>query len=1195
MRTATAPSPAHHASVEEARLVLQDDLIVACNEPALALFQCERKDLLGRSFLDFSVDAQPNGRHSGDALRLRCAAALAFQQQRFQWVCLRSNGEAFKSQAMLDRVRARGKTFVQLTLSQIVEHDPTEEALLRFRLGIERSNDAIFMTDVDGHIIYTNPAFERVYGYNVEETLGNTPRILKSGATSHEFYKEFWHDLLNKRVVAGEIINRTREGRLIHIEGSNNPIIDESGDLVGFLSIHRDITERKQAEAALQEAREELERRVEKRTEELAKVNELLQEQFNELEQVKLSVESRNQLLEVLNELAQHTSSSLEMQPIFEKLIEITSQLIDCTSAYVMTVDADNMQTTVMAEYVGPNANELESVSDLGTTYDLSEEFGESPTSMMETGEVRVVHVDDPDVPAETRAHMERFGAKTILEVMLVVNGKPIAEVEFWESRQKREFAEEELDLVQSIAGQVVMPIQNARLFQQAMHELNERRELERKIKESAERRGRQVLLSTQFAKDIAAATDLSDLYRRVVTQVKEQFGYYHTQLLQYDSKLDAVVLIAGYGRTGKKMLSMGHTMPMGVGLIGTAAATGRSVLRSDVTEDPNWQPNDLLPETKGELAVPIVLGDEVLGVLDVQSDKAGALDSDDQLALEGLCGQIAIAIESTQLRQEMEARLRELNHLQRIMSREGWQMFRSKHDSGKLGYRYDRSAVQAITSLQPKSSPNDPMESIWDTQPLSESPKQLVSAPMKVRGEIIGALGIRDDPDRPLTSEERLLLDSISEQVAEALESARLLEQTQLHAVQMEAVAQVSAAASSILDMDQLLQTVTNLTKERFSLYHVAIFVMEEESLRMAAGTLLPKGVTNPDDAQFIGTPTLHILQEQSLVARAARIREPVIANDVSKVPHYLDHSTLPGTQSEMAIPLIVGNQLLGVFDLQSDMLNRFSEDEARIHVTLAAQVAVALQNAQLYAEQLEATEQLREVDRLKSEFLASMSHELRTPLNSIIGFADVLLEGIDGPLNDRMSEDITLIRDSGRHLRALIGEILDMSKIEAGVMELTYEEIDVPSFAEEIVANARSLAKNKQLDISLAVDPELQTVEADRTRLTQVLLNLMSNAVKFTEKGSVTLTLEEKNGDLLASIKDTGIGIHQKDIPTIFEQFRQVDGSLTRKAGGTGLGIPISKSLVELHGGQMWVDSAVGKGSTFSFTIPKERPNEK
>jgi signal transduction histidine kinase len=281
-----------------------------------------------------------------------------------------------------------------------------------------------------------------------------------------------------------------------------------------------------------------------------------------------------------------------------------------------------------------------------------------------------------------------------------------------------------------------------------------------------------------------------------------------------------------------------------------------------------------------------------------------------------------------------------------------------------------------------------------------------------------------------------------------------------------------------------------------------------------------------------------------------------------------------------------------LGVIDLQSDEANRFSEGDIRIHATLAAQVAVALQNATLYAEQLETAERLREVDRLKSEFLASMSHELRTPLNSIIGFADVLLEGIDGPLNERMVEDVTLIRDSGRHLRSLIGEMLDMSKIEAGVMELFYEEVDVPALAQEILANARTLAKDKELDIQLELAPDLDKIEADRTRLTQILLNLMGNAVKFTEQGSIILSLEERGGRLMASVQDTGIGIRQEDIPAIFEQFRQVDGSLTRKAGGTGLGVPISRSLVELHGGEMWVESEPGVGSTFLFSIPVEKP---
>ena len=547
------------------------------------------------------------------------------------------------------------------------------------------------------------------------------------------------------------------------------------------------------------------------------------------------------------------------------------------------------------------------------------------------------------------------------------------------------------------------------------------------------------------------------------------------------------------------------------------------------------------------------------------------------------------MAIESTRLRDELRNQLQELDKLQRIMSREGWQTYRQRQLQKTKGYRFDKLAVQPVATGEAKSGTDILNDPNWGSLPVSKPAARTLSKTMSVRGEIIGALGIRDDPEHPLSAEDQELLDSISVQVAEALENARLLEQTQKHAVEMEAVAQVSAAASSILETDRLLRTVTHLTKDRFDLYHVAIFLFQESKLRLASGTLLPKGSRARNMS-----PEISILEQQSIVARCARAREPIVVNDVSRENSLAVHPTLPLTRSELAIPLIVGDQVLGVLDLQSDIPNRFAEDDVRIHATLAAQVAVALQNAMLYAEQLETAERLREVDRLKSELLASVSHELRTPLNSIIGFADVLLEGIDGPLNERMLEDVTLIRDSGRHLRALIGEMLDMSKIEAGVMELYYEEIDVPSLAQEILANTRTLATGKNLDIRLELDPVLDKIHADRTRLMQILLNLMGNAVKFTESGSITLSLEDRDGDLLASVQDTGIGIRQEDIPIIFEQFRQLDGSMTRKAGGTGLGVPISRSLVELHGGEMWVESEPGVGSTFLFTIPAVRQKE-
>ncbi len=223
--------------------------------------------------------------------------------------------------------------------------------------------------------------------------------------------------------------------------------------------------------------------------------------------------------------------------------------------------------------------------------------------------------------------------------------------------------------------------------------DITERKNLEQQIQTAFERRGRHVQLSTQIAQSIASAASLEELYQRVVTQVKEQFGYYHTQLLRYDAAQDAVVLVTGYGETGAKMLSAGHRLPMGTGLIGTAAEMGETVLRPKLENDPDWHPHPLLPDTKGEIAVPIKLGDTILGVLDVQSNVADALGPDDQLLLEGLCGQIATAIESTRLRQEMDERLAEVDRLYRAMSHEGWQVYRQTENL-PAGFIYNQMTV---------------------------------------------------------------------------------------------------------------------------------------------------------------------------------------------------------------------------------------------------------------------------------------------------------------------------------------------------------------------------------------------------------------------------------------------------------------------------------------------------------------------
>ena len=776
----------------------------------------------------------------------------------------------------------------------------------------------------------------------------------------------------------------------------------------------------------------------------------------------------------------------------------------------------------------------------------------------------------DPEVSPDDKKMSTQFGAVSLAVYPLKAGGDWLGVMVFV-SREKAFFTKEILVFYRDLVEQGALALRAATLHEEARANLI--------------RREREVILTTQVAQEIASATSLPDLYERVVSQVQEQFGYYYTQLLRYDDTMDTLNLVVGYGDIGQKMQEMNHSMPMGVGLIGKSAETGQSVLRHQVANDPDWQPNPLLPHTQSELAVPIKLRDEVLGVLDVQSDKLNGVTANDQLLLEGLSGQIAIAIESTGLRQEMEGRLRELGLLQRQMSREGWQKYRQVKKNS-MGYSFDLAGLQTLAHKSGEADKNGSAPQY----PTSTNISKLLT----VRGEAIGSFGVEEDAERPLTPEEREIIDAVAEELAEALEAARLFEQTQMAlaeqerlASELETVAQVSTAAATILEVDELLQAVVDLAKSSFNLYHVHIYLINETGKKL----ILKAGAGNVGRLMSLEGREINI-NDDAIVARAARTRKGVLENNVRRTLDFLPHPLLPETRAEMALPLLVGGKLIGVLDVQSATENFFTKEDLNVQTTLAAQIAVAVENANQYAVQVQTSSKLREVDQLKSEFLASMSHELRTPLNSIIGFADVLLEGLDGELNDRMEEDVRLIRESGDHLRGLIGDILDMSKIEAGRMDLRYEEIDMAQLANDVVATAASLAQEKQIFLHLDIDKGVKPVTGDRTRLRQIMWNIVGNAIKFTDKGSVTVSVQAQTNHVLCSVRDTGIGIKEEHAAVVFEQFRQIDGGLNRVASGTGLGMPITKKLVELHGGEIWIESVYGQGSTFLFTIPYDPP---
>lgn len=457
-------------------------------------------------------------------------------------------------------------------------------------------------------------------------------------------------------------------------------------------------------------------------------------------------------------------------------------------------------------------------------------------------------------------------------------------------------------------------------------------------------------------------------------------------------------------------------------------------------------------------------------------------------------------------------------------------------------------------------------------------------------RGDFSKSLDVRglrefvtlSDTFNSMSSQLRTLINSLEQRVAYRTRDLNV-------------ASEVSRQITRELDLTTLLPSLVEQTQEGFGLYHVSVFLFNPrtENLLLEAGT-------GKEGGEMKATAkALHIDARPSLVAEAARERRSIIINDVSQSAIYFENPHLPNTQSEAAFPMVVGDELVGVLDLQSEQRDRFQEGDAQIFATLAEQIAIAVRNAQLYHEQERVAQELSQADRMKSQFLASMSHELRTPLNAIINFTELVIMESLGEVNEEQKEVLTYSLNSSKHLLQLINDVLDISKIQAGKLTLFVEE-DI-NLLEEIAAALEIIEplRQKQADAHGAeiplvkdIDHDLPLVQCDRRRMRQVLLNLLSNAVKFTERGTVTLSVKKQADHILFMVADTGQGIAEDLQAKIFEPFVQtVDG--IKYAEGTGLGLPISRSLVEAHGGRMWLESAPGEGSTFYFTLPFQTSN--
>jgi len=404
-----------------------------------------------------------------------------------------------------------------------------------------------------------------------------------------------------------------------------------------------------------------------------------------------------------------------------------------------------------------------------------------------------------------------------------------------------------------------------------------------------------------------------------------------------------------------------------------------------------------------------------------------------------------------------------------------------------------------------------------------------------------------------------------------------------------LEAIANLSGRLNEMVEIESLLSELVNQLQDNFGYYYTHVYLVDHETntLIMVEGSgqigqaLKALQHSLPFDVGIVGWVAQHNL--------------PYITGDVASDNYFFANTLLPKTQSELAIPIHLSGKLLGVLDIQSEKQYAFTSEDISIMQSIADQTAIALNNAQLLAERQATIAKLQATDETKSRFITMISHELRTPLHAINGFAELLLLGLSGELSPQVHEDIKLIYNNGTHLLALINDIIDISQIETGHIQISPTMLEIPTIIDELLSQTRPLIQTRRitnassLTIITEIPDKLPLIYADKTRLKQILFNLLSNAIKFTPDGEIIIGVDLiENNKIKFSVKDTGIGVPLDKQQIIFTLFQQADMSNTRQYGGLGLGLAICKTLVQLHGGEIGLISEAGVGAEFYFTLP-------
>ena len=475
---------------------------------------------------------------------------------------------------------------------------------------------------------------------------------------------------------------------------------------------------------------------------------------------------------------------------------------------------------------------------------------------------------------------------------------------------------------------------------------------------------------------------------------------------------------------------------------------------------------------------------------------------------------------------------------------------------------------------------------------------RTLMIVPMLKENELVGLFSLFRQQVRPFTDKQIALVTSFASQAVIAIENARLLNELRQRTdelsrsvEELRALGEVSQAVNSTLDLETVLSTIVAKAVQLSGTEAGAIYVFDavQREFHLQATYGMDRELIDVLTQRRIGL-------DDPNVAQALAQPEPIqIADLKEEAPSDLNEITLrAGYRARLVAPLLRGEEIVGLLVVRRRTPGAFPQNTVDLIKTFAGQSALAIQNARLFHEIEDKSRQLEVASRHKSQFLANMSHELRTPLNAILGYTELILDNIYGEAPGQMRSVLERVQTNGKHLLGLINDVLDMSKIEAGQVTLSLSDYSLEELIRGVYVAVEPLATQKNLVLRTSIEPGLPVGHGDERRLAQVLLNLVGNAIKFTEAGEVAIEASHSDDFFRVAVRDSGPGIAAADQAKIFEEFQQVDNTPTRQKGGTGLGLAISKRIVEMHGGRILVDSELDKGSTFTISIPVNASGE-